>query len=93
MDASKLGKVAVKHWVVKRDGQYIVAPIGHYRRNDGAIVADGSPSPEWGTRAAAFVFSTRIYAARNAKNGCGKVIPVHVYSAHFRERLDEADQG
>lgn len=44
----------------------VVAPTGYYRRADGTISRDWTPSPEMGSREHAYIFRTHRSAARVA---------------------------
>lgn len=44
----------------------VVAPTGYYRKADGSIVRDGTPSPEMGPAGYAYHFPTHRSAARVA---------------------------
>ena len=44
----------------------VVAPTGYYRKRDGSIIKDGTPSPEMGLLSDAYLFATHRAAARVA---------------------------
>jgi len=52
----------------------VVAPTGHYRRADGSIARDGTPSPEMGSINRAYRFRTHRSAARVASTLASPII-------------------
>lgn len=64
----------------RADGRtaYISAPKGYFRKADGTIEKDGTPSPEITfKRAEAYEFSSRLSATRNANlTATGEVVEV-----------------
>ena len=52
----------------------VVAPTGYYRRSDGSVVRDFTPSPEMGPIQHAYRFRTHRVAARTASALASPVI-------------------